>query len=276
MKTLKLFLFSLTLLFGAQIYAEQMLPFQTGQRAEVRVETGLEVALDTPIGLFQETEQEAVHMEIKLLNDGSEGGDPEVEVIVKDFYSSEEENPCFEALLERPLQFRIEGNYKAVETTGALEEATTTVETEVDENGVCTTTVDEDLAAAEFFNYALGQMFHLHNVPLKENQRVELPIIEWVDFCDDPMELQEDSIKGESLYYIREITPKKVSADIKGCISCQNEEVHCHVELNGKAEWSLSNPLVQQRSFKLYVHEDFEEVSGRVILEQEWTSRPLP
>jgi len=289
MNNIKLILFAVITLcsgFCSQVFAENVsLQYQVGKTAEIMITQKVEG--DINIYGYEETIQSVgtIRMEVTLLDGGKQGRPIEVGVIVRDLHYSEPEESMFidtpsmtsssapdevlalncicDLLINQPLHFTIKGDYSVIESSNILAQIRRDCEDIVPSFGT----------SLNFFSYVLGQMFHLKEVPLKVDCAVKIPVINWLDYDDEPFSRMDCEIEDSGVYTIKHIKEDTITASWQGNASFLNGKGCGSVVLNADVEWNSSNALIQNRKLKVEMQEFFNfGLTCDVIIEEDWVS----
>lgn len=264
-----------TLVFFTEILAGgPTLEYRLGDSAEITITQKVEVHGKALGMTLNDEETGTIRMEVTVLDEGKEGSPLEVQVIVREYSCSEDDDTAKKTiadhLIDRPLSFSICDPYRVIENTDILDALAELEEQEV---------ISSFGTSHDFYNYTLGQLLHLKGVPLVAEKSVSVPIIDWFDYEDEPFSRNDSEIVDTGKYTIQGISKDRVHAYWRGNASYVNGDDRGTLSMSAKVVWNRQNPLLQQRNLTLRVQENrniFQvPIEANTVLEQKWVSRPV-
>lgn len=251
-KNMLLYTFLFGALFcGTSSASAKELQFRNGDSAAYRILQSLNLTVDF-FG-FRKDEQHvfSLDFEIKIisLNAKTHSYPFDVEIRCKkmnlatkpemDADESVANEKLFNFLIDHPLQFRVEDEFKVEETTGNFALACETYEDSSFQGHLQST-----------FELVLTQIFQLSGKDLHPDHKYTTSCYQLINWDDLPVDENEVTLDQSSFCKINSFGSHNIKATWLGNAKIKEGSYSDSVTVRGKVLWNTARPLIQQRTLK--------------------------
>lgn len=267
-------LFLLTsVFFSANLQAEILL-FKTGDKASYSIFQ----RLDSEYEIFNTTtysqSEATIDLDIEILSSNEETHYPfDVKVTLRkilttEFQQDDEnstiigyESDCpielkniglathLDKLIDYPLVFRVEKDFKVKEITGHL--------TEIYQNFDSPSQIGLFGTTPWTFELLLTQLFHLSGENLLSANSYPASCYQFIHWEDDALDEQEISLDQTGSYIVTAVDSKKIEASWEGnaIVASVKDDMNGEVSVIGNVTWDIANPMIQKRHLEVKIEE---------------------
>lgn len=187
--------------------------------------------------------------------------------------NSKSEIDFLKKLIDHPLYFTVDSEFKVKETSGFLE-AVLPKEND-DEDDELIESVELLAISPSTFELFFTQLFHLSGKELSTNSHPKVLLYPIANWNDDPIDTTDLKIEEDSKYHILSIDHQNINGEWIGKCRLSDEELTGKLKVFGTVSWNAQNALLQQRESTINVKEEHKgiiPIGAKVTIKQTWTS----